>query len=98
MRSMVETVNIFVTIIINKSLLISFILGESKDFIVKVENYRLDYLQDNWGNKDLTSINQTPLWPNDLAQSADSFGMSNKEKNLVDKFERDNVFEFNLSS
>ena len=44
---MVETVSIFLTIIINESLPISFILSGPKDFAVEVENYRLDYLQDD---------------------------------------------------
>ena len=95
---MVETVSIFVIIIINESLFISFILSGSEDFAVEVENYRLDYLQDDWGNEDPTSINQAPPWPNDLAQPADNFVLSNEERNLVNRFERNSVFEFNLSS
>ena len=95
---MVETVSIFLTTIINKSLLILFIFSRPEDFVIKVENYRLDYLQDNWGNEDPTSINQTLLWPNDLTQSADNFVLSNKERNLVDRFERNSIYEFNLSS
>lgn len=67
MQSMVETVSIFLTIIINKSVLISFILCKLKNFAVEVENYRLNYLQDHWGNENSTSINQAPPWPNDLA-------------------------------
>ncbi len=66
--------------------------------MVEVENYRLDYLQDDSGNEDSTSINQALLWLNDLAQSADNFVLSNKERNLVNKFERDSIYEFNLSS
>ena len=81
-----------------ESLLISFILSGPEDFAVEVKNYRLDYLQDDWRNKDSTSINQAPLWPNDLAQPADNFVLSNEKRNLVDKFERDSVFKFNLSS
>ena len=95
---MVETVSIFVTTIINESLLISFILSGPEDFAVEVENYRLDYLQDDWGNEDLTSINQAPPWPNDLTQPADNFVLSNEKRNLVDRFERDSIFEFNLIS
>lgn len=44
---MVGTISIFVITIINESLLISFILNGPEDFVVKVENYRLDYLQDD---------------------------------------------------
>lgn len=54
---MIEIVNIFSTTIINKSLLISFIFSRSKDFTVIIENDRLDYFQNNWGNKDFISIN-----------------------------------------
>ena len=57
-----------------------------------------DYLQEDWGNKDLISINQTLLWPNDLAQLVDNFVLLNKKRNLVYRFERDSVYEFNLSS
>lgn len=39
MQFIIKIVNIFVTIIINKSLLISFILNKSKDFVIEVENY-----------------------------------------------------------
>ncbi len=95
---MVETVSIFLTTIINKSLLILFIFSGPEDFAVKVENYRLDYLQDDWGNEDPTSINQALPRPNDLAQSVDNFVLSNEERNLVDRFERDSVYKFNLSS
>ncbi len=55
---MVETVNIFLTTIINENLLISFIFSRLEDFVVEFENYRLDYLQDDWGNKDPIFINQ----------------------------------------
>lgn len=41
---MLEIVSIFVTTIINKNLLISFILSKSEDFAVEIENYSLDYL------------------------------------------------------
>ena len=95
---MVKTVNIFLTTIINKSLLISFMLSGPEDFAVEVENYRLDYLQDDWGNKDPTSINQALFRPNNLAQPADNFVLLNEERNLVDRFERDSIYEFNLSS
>ena len=95
---MIETINIFLITIINKSLLISFILNGPEDFAIEVENYKLDYLQDDWENEDLTFINQAPLWPNILAQPADYFVLSNEEKNLVNRFERDSVYEFNLSS
>lgn len=44
---MVETVNIFVITIMNKSILISFIFTRPEDFAVEVENYRLNYLQDD---------------------------------------------------
>ena len=64
---MVQIVSIFLTTIINKSLLISFILSESKDFAVEIENYRLGYLQDDWGNENPISINQAFLQPNGLA-------------------------------
>ena len=80
MQSMVETVSIFVITIINKNLLISFILSGLEDFAIEVENYRLDYLQDNCGNEDFTSINQAFPWSNDLAQPADNFVLSNEEK------------------
>ncbi len=98
MRSIVETVGIFLTTIINKSLLVSFILSGPEDFAVEVKNYKLDYLQDDWGNKDFISINQAPSWPNNLAQPADNFVLSNKERNLINKFERNSVYEFNPSS
>lgn len=95
---MIETVNIFLTTIISKSLLISFILSGPEGFVVEVENYRLDYLQADWGNEDSISINQAPPQPNNLAQPVDNFVLSNKERNLVDRFEKDSVYEFNLSS
>ncbi len=94
---MVETVSIFLTTIIIKSLLISFILSGPEDFVIEVKNYKLDYLHDDWGNEDLISINQALFWPNDLAQPVDNFVLSNKEKNLVNSFERDNVYKFNQS-
>lgn len=47
MQFIVETVSIFVTIIINKNLLISFILNRSKDFAIAIENYKINYLQDH---------------------------------------------------
>ncbi len=95
---MVKTVSIFLTTIINESLLILFIFNGPEDFTVEVKNYRLDYLQDDWGNEDPTSINQALPRPNDLAQLADNFVLSNEERNLVDRFEKDSVYEFNLSS
>lgn len=55
---MVKTLGIFVITIINKSLLILFISSRPEDFVVKVENYRPDYLQVDYENKDLISINQ----------------------------------------
>lgn len=48
---MVEIINIFLTIIINKNLLISFIFSGPKNFAVEIKNYRIDYLQDNWRMK-----------------------------------------------
>lgn len=44
---MVETISLFLTTIINKNLLISFILNRIENFVVKVENYKLDYLQND---------------------------------------------------
>ena len=66
--------------------------------MIEVENYKLDYLQDDWGNKDSTFINQAFFLPNNLAQLADNFVLSNEEKNLVNRFEKNSVFEYNLSS
>lgn len=54
---MIKTINIFVITIINKSLLISFILSRQENFTVEIENYKLDYLQDDWGNENLIYIN-----------------------------------------
>ena len=43
-----EIISIFVIIIINKSLFILLAQNKLKDFVVKIENYRLDYsLQDD---------------------------------------------------
>lgn len=41
---MVETVSIFLIIIINEILLILFILSGLKNIIINIENYKLDYL------------------------------------------------------
>ncbi len=95
---MVETVSIFLTTIINKYLLISFILSGPENFAVEIEIYKFDYLQDDWGNEDPISINQGFPWPNNLAQPANNFVLSNKEKNLVNKFKKNSIYEFNLSS
>lgn len=95
---MVETVSMFLTTIINESLLVSFILSTSEDFAIEVKNYRPDYLQDDWENEDPTSINQVPPGSNDLVQLADNYVLSNKKSNLVDKFERDSVYKLNLNS
>lgn len=97
MQFMVETISIFLITIINKSLIISFILNKLEDFVVEVENNRLDYLQDDWGIENLISIKQALFWPNDLAQPADNIVLSNKEKNLVNKFKKNCVYELNLS-
>ena len=98
MQSIVQTVSIFLTTIINKNLFISFIPSGLENFAVEVENYKLDYLQDDWGNKNPTSINQALSWPNGLAQLANNFVLSNKEENLVYKFKRESIYKFNLSS
>lgn len=98
MQSMIEIARIIVITIINKNLLILFIFSGSENFAIEFENHKLDYLQDSQTNKDPTSINQTSLWPNNLAQSADNFVMSIKKRNLVNKFEKNCVVEFNLSS
>lgn len=95
---MVETVSMFLTTIINESLLVSFILSTSEDFAIEVKNYRPDYLQDDWKNEDPTSINQVPPRSNDLVLLADNYVLSNNKSNLVDKFERDSVYKLNLSS
>lgn len=95
---MIKIVSIFLTNIINISLLISFILCGLEDFAVEGENYRLDYLQDDWRNENPISINHTLFWPNDLAQSAKNFVLSNKNRNLVNRFKRDSIYKFNLSS
>ena len=95
---MVETVSIFIITIINKNLLILFILGKLENFVVGVENYKFDYLQDDWGNEDFISINQAFFLPNNLVQLANNFMLSNEERNLVDRFEKDGIFEFNLNS
>lgn len=42
-----ETISIFVTTIINKSLSILFIFNKLEDFTIKVKNYGLIYLQDD---------------------------------------------------
>lgn len=92
-----ETISIFVTTIINKSLSILFIFNRLEDFTIKVKNYGLIYLQDDWKNEDPISTNQASFWLSNLAQLVNNFILSNKKKNLVDKFEKNNVFEFNLS-
>ena len=95
---MVQTISIFLITIMNKNLLISFILSQLEDFAVEVENYRLDYLQDDLENENPIFTNKALSWPNNLAQLADNFVLSNKEKNLVNRFKRDSIYEFNLSS
>lgn len=45
-ESIIETTSIFLITIINKNLIISFILGRPKDFAVQVEYYKLDYLRE----------------------------------------------------
>lgn len=49
-------------------------------------------------NEVFTSINQAPLGPNNLAQLANNFVLSNKNSNLLDRFDTDRVNEFNLNS
>lgn len=79
-------------------LFIFFILSRLEDFAIKIENYRFDYLQDDSENEDPISINQASSWPNNLIQLAGNFVMSNKDRNLLNKFEIYSVYEFNLSS
>lgn len=69
-----------------------------KNFVVEIENYKLDYLQDDLRNEDSIFINQAPPWPNDLAQSVDNFVLSSEDRNLLDRTETNNVYEFNLNS
>ena len=69
-----------------------------KAFALEVENYRLDYLQDDLGNKDSISINHALPWSNDLVQPADNFRFSNEDRNLLKRFGIDSIYEFNLSS
>lgn len=57
MRFIIKTVNIFIAIIINKSFFIFFIFNRLEKFIVKIENYSLDYWQDDLGNKNFIFIN-----------------------------------------
>lgn len=76
-QSKVKIVSIFITIIINKGLFISFIFSKPKDFLVEVENYKLDYLNNDLRNKDLIFINKTSFWPNNLAHLVDSFVLLN---------------------
>ena len=66
--------------------------------MVEVENYRLDYLEDDLGNEDSIFINQASSRSNDLAQLADNFVLSNEDRNLLDRFETNSIYEFNLSS
>lgn len=58
MRFMIEIISIFQITIINKNLFIFFILSRPKDFVVKIENYKLDYLQDNCGKENPIFINE----------------------------------------
>ena len=94
---MVKIIYIFLTIIINRSLFILFIFNKLKNFAIEVENYRLNYLQDNLGNENLTLINQALFWQNNLVQLVDNFVLSNKKRNFVNKFETNSAYEFNLS-
>lgn len=55
---MVKIIYIFLITIINKSLIISFIFSRLENLAVEIENYKLDYLQNNWGNENPISINQ----------------------------------------
>lgn len=57
MRFIIKTINIFITIIINKSFFIFFIFNRLEKFIIKIENYSLDYWQDDLGNKAFIFIN-----------------------------------------
>lgn len=81
-----------------KCLLIFFIFSGPKNFAIEVENYRLDYSQDDSENEDLISINQAFFWPNNSIQLASDFILSNKDRNLLNRFEIDSVYEFNLNS
>lgn len=94
---MIETINIFIITIINKILLIWFIFNWLKDFAVEIKNYKLNYLQNDWKNEDFISITQTVFGLNNLIQLVDNFVISNKERNLVNRFEKNSIFEFNLS-
>lgn len=92
---MIEIISLFILTIINKSLLNLFIFSEQENFVVEIENYKFDYLQDDQENKNLIFINQTCSQPNDLVQPVANFILSNKKRNLVDRFEKDNVLKFN---
>lgn len=63
---------------------------------MKLENFRLIYLQDNFKNED--TINKALLWPNDLAQLINNFILLNIDKKLLDMLKMHNVYKFNLSS
>ena len=98
MQPIVETISIFVIIIIDKILFISFILNILQDFAIHIKNYKLNYIQDNLGNKDLIFINQAVSWLNNLVLLADNLVLLNEDKNLLDTFEIDDIYEFNPSS
>ena len=44
---MIEIISLFILTIINKSLLNLFIFSEQENFVVEIENYKFDYLQDD---------------------------------------------------
>lgn len=65
---------------------------------VKIGNYKLNDLENDERNNDFIFINQAFFWPNNLVQLVDNFMLSNKKRNLVKKFQKKNLLEFNLYS
>ncbi len=87
---MVGTVSIFVTIIINKSLLISFLVDQ-KTLRLRLRITGLIICK-------MMRILHLSTKLLHLAQPADNFVLSNEDRNLLNRFETNSVYEFNLSS